>query len=386
MSVGPTTPVFQVRSEGHAVFLAPAGPNRRGAGTTQHGVFFNPAMAFGRDLSVLYLAAVTPSPAKILDGLTGVGVRALRWRLEVPGAYDVVACDRSQQAMAIASHNVASSGASIRLRHCPLGTVLAEEQFNLIDLDAPGSPMPFLDMACQALHTRKTAGHLLITATDTMVLAGAQPRACYRRYGAWPLQGELGHEVAVRILVGAVVRANARYGQATVPALAFAHGHWYGAYVRVVKDERHADAAVAQLGYAMLCHACWARRVVQSEVQPTRCPSCGEAVRAAGPLWTGTLWEPTIVERMAADPRTLAVEPDMRTALTAWCAESSAPPLFYNIHAAAQRLGCPTPNFAELQHLLAARGFRSTRTHFDTSGLKTDADARLVLELVHNRR
>jgi tRNA (guanine26-N2/guanine27-N2)-dimethyltransferase len=304
--------------------------------------------------------------------------------LEVPGDYEIVASDWSPQVIKIAKHNVARIGEAIRLLHRPLGAVLAEEQFDLIDLDAPGTPMPFLDMACQSLHTRKTEGHLLITATDMMVLAGAQPRACHRRYGAWPMQGEIGHEVAVRILLGAVVRANARYGRTTVPALSFVHGHWYGVYVRVAKDERRADAALEQLDYAILCPSCWERRVIRGEVQPTRCTHCGEEIRPAGPLWTGALWEPAILERMLADRRALALEKDVRAALTGWLRESSGPPLFYDIHAAAQRLGCKTPNVEELQQKLSVRGFRSARTHFAKIGLKTDTDARLVLELVRD--
>lgn len=376
---------LQLRKEGACEFLAPAGGARLGAGTSSQGVFFNPAMAFGRDLSVLYVAAVRQPGIKILDGLTGIGVRALRWRLEVGDDYEIVACDRDPQVIEIAKHNIARIGdESIRLLHRPLESVLAEEQFNLIDLDAPGSPMPFLDMACQSLHTRKMEGHLLITATDTMVLAGAQPRACHRRYGAWPMQGEMGHEVAVRILLGAVVRANARYGRMTVPVLSFAHGHWYGVYVRVAKDERQADAALEQLGYAFLCPSCWERRVIRGEVPPTRCTHCGEAIRLAGPLWTGALWDAPILEQMLADGRALAQAKDVRAALKGWLQESSGPPLFYDIHAAVQHLGCAIPNFEELQHQLALRGFRSVRTHFAKTGLKTDADARLVLELIRN--
>lgn len=373
---------LQLTREGPSEFLAPSGGPKLGAGKTKDGIFFNPAMAFGRDLSVLYLATVAKSVTKILDGLTGIGVRALRWRSEVPGNYEIVANDRSPQAIEIAKHNVSRFGESIRLLQRPLAAILAEEQFNLIDLDSPGTPIPFLDLACQSLHTRKTPGHFLVTATDTMVLAGTQPKACRRRYDAWPMQGEIGHEVAVRILLGAIVRANARYSKTTIPVLSFAHDHWYGVYVRVDSGEERADSALENLGYALLCPSCWERCIIKGEVQPTRCVYCGETLHPAGPLWAGGLWDPVVLEQMSAEQRPLALEKGVKTALARWLQESDAPPLFYDVHAAAIRMGCSPPNFEDLQQALWSRGFSGVRTHFAKVGLKTNADARLVLELI----
>lgn len=378
---------LQLIQEGPTKLLVPPGGRRSGPGTSRQGVFFNPATAFARDLSVLYVAAVVQPGMRVLDGLTGVGARAVRWRSEVPGDYDVTANDRSPQAMAIAQRNVshclAHGGGDIRLLQRPLAAVLAEETFDVIDLDAPGTPAPFLDIACQSLRAN---GHLLITATDTMILAGPQPKICRRRYGAWPLRGELGHEVGVRILVGAVVRTAARYSMVASPSLSYVHGHWYGVYVQVTKDETRADAALEQLGYVVFCSACWERSVISSDIQPTQCVHCGEAVRTAGPLWTGTLWDSTLLQRMLADERPLAVQKDVRSALKGWLQEADGPPLLYDIHAAAAHLGrgARVLRLETLQQQLAARGFRSVRTHFAKVGIKTDAGARLVLELARN--
>ncbi len=204
--------------EGPTEFLAPRVSSTqptRGPGSARGGLFFNPASVFARDLSVLYLAAVVRPGMRVLDGLTGVGARATRWLREVPGDYEITANDRSEQAVAVARRNLGQAGNpgagrdGVRVLQRPLGALLAEERFDLIELDAPGTPVPFLDAACQSVRAGPAGdrgGHLLVTATDAMVLAGAQPDVCRRRYGARPLsgamRGELAHEVAVRILVG----------------------------------------------------------------------------------------------------------------------------------------------------------------------------------------
>ncbi|HEV2126782.1 MAG TPA: hypothetical protein VGW38_28840, partial [Chloroflexota bacterium] len=248
----PTTTASQLHliQEGATEFLVPpslSSGKARGPGRARAGVFFNPASAFARDLSVLYLAAVVQPGMRVLDGLTGVGARASRWRREAPGDYQLTANDESPQAIAIARLNLCTGGAETpRVLQRPLGALLAEEPFDLIELDAAGTPMPFLDAACQSVLAALTGshpGHLLVTATDSLVLAGVQPDVCRRRYGARPLRGELAQEIAVRMLVGAIVQTAARYGLAADPALSYWHAHVYGAFVRLVKDYRAADAA-----------------------------------------------------------------------------------------------------------------------------------------------
>lgn len=387
--------------EGATDLLVPyvaSGADARGPGAVRNGLFFNPAAAFARDLSVLYLAAVVRPGMRVLDGLTGVGARAARWRREVTGDYRITANDWSAQAVAVARCTLAPDGErddGVRVLQRPLGALLAEERFDVIEIDAPGTPAPFLDAACRAVRAGPHddhSGHLLVTATDTPVLTGVQPDVCLRRYGARPLRGELGHEVAVRILVGAIARTAAGYGLAAEPALAYAHGHWYGAFVRLLRDERGADAALDALGYAVACPWCWDRRLVPDvpgEIAPaagTTCAACGRDARVAGPLWTGRLWNTSLLRRLLADTgtgRPLGAAGAVRAALTCWLTEAEAPPLFYDLYAAAAHLGAAAmPRLEAVQRSLAALGHVAVRTHFAREGIKTDASARHVLDLV----
>ena len=353
--------------EGRTRLLVPHGNRDPGPGSRGLGVFFHPARAFGRDLSVLYLAAVARPGLRALDGLTGGGALAARWRGEVPGDHRLTASDRDVRAFALARQNLP---ADVRVLRRPLSGLLAEEPFDLIDLDPFGSPVPFLDAACRAL---AGGGHLLVTATDTMALAGVQADLCRRRYGAWPMVGELQHELGVRILVGAVARAAARHGMEVRPAFVYAHRHWYGAACGLL------PGAPARLGFAQRCRACWARAIVAGPDRPLRCARCRAPGGAAGPLWAGPLWagplwDRPLVERMLADRRPLAAGTEVRAALAGWLEEAAGPPLLYDVHAAARRLGISAPRLGALLGRLRGEGFVAVRTHLAKVGIRTDAD------------
>ncbi|MBI3972541.1 MAG: hypothetical protein HY332_14775 [Chloroflexi bacterium] len=205
------TPDLRPIREGSTEFLVPHVPSSRatrGPGSARDGLFFNPASAFARDLSVLYLAAVVRPGMRVLDGLTGVGARAARWQREVPGEIPFAACE-----------------------------------------------------------------------------------------------------------------------------------------------------------------------------------VCGWPAHFAGPLWTGCLWDPDLLRRLLllADDRPLATGSEVRAALAGWLAEAAAPPLFYDLHAAAAHCGAVAmPPLETVRQRLAVFGHLAVRTHFPRTGIKTDAGARQVLDLLQH--
>lgn len=365
MATPPDLPPLRELVEGRTRLLVPHGNREPGPGSRGAGVFFHPGRAFGRDVSVLYLAAVARPGLRALDGLTGSGALAARWRTEVRGGHRLTANDRDVRAVAVARRNLPSD---VRVTQRPLAELLGEEAFDLVDLDPFGSPVPFLDAACRAL---AGGGHLLVTATDTMALAGVQAALCRRRYAAWPMPGELQHEIGLRILVGAVASAAARRGLTARPGFVYARGHWYGAGCAIAPGAPAGD----QLGFARRCAACWTREVLAGPDRPLRCGRCGAVAGAAGPLWAGPLWDRGLVERMLADPRPLAAAAEVGRALRGWLEEAAGPPLFYDVHAAAARLGASAPRLDRLLERLRSSGFQAARTHFARSGVRTDAPA-----------
>jgi tRNA (guanine26-N2/guanine27-N2)-dimethyltransferase len=65
-------------------------------------------------------------------------------------------------------------------------------RFSAVDLDPYGGPSPFLDAAVQCV---SDGGVLLVTCTDTAVLAGNCPETCYCKYGAVSLRIKCCHEM-----------------------------------------------------------------------------------------------------------------------------------------------------------------------------------------------
>ena len=83
--------------------------------------------------------------------------------------------------------------------------------------------------------------------------------------------------------------------------------------------------------------------------------------------------------------RPLGAGGEVRSALAGWLAEADAPPLFYDLHAAAAHCGAPVmPRLEAARQRLAALGHVAVRTHFAKTGIKTDAGARQILELIQS--
>ncbi|MHB8605770.1 MAG: hypothetical protein ACYDCK_11000 [Thermoplasmatota archaeon] len=364
--------------EGPTTLLAPAGNKERGPGRREPGAFYNPAMALNRDLSVLALAALVRPSMRVLDGLSATGARAVRWRHEVSGDFAVTANDWNPVAVRLIEENAKRNAVAVEITRRPLGALLGERTFDWVDVDPFGSPAEFLDPACRAL-----SGHavLALTATDATALAGVYPNVCERRYGATPLRGEIGHEIATRILVGAAVRAAARHDIALAPLVGHADDHYYRVTLGARRGAARADAALATLRYAQLCDTCGDRGLTVEKQDV--CPACGRTMRVAGPLWGGALFDPALLAKMREDTRELARRGAAEAALARFAEEADAPALGFHLHEAASRAGVECPTTEAFMAALRERGFRATRTHFGELLVKTDASAADISETLH---
>ena len=180
------------------------------------------------------------------------------------------------------------------------------------------------------------------------------------------------HEVALRILAGTATREAARTDRAAVPVLSMAEDHYVRVFLRVTEGARRADAALAQVGYA------WATREGGVATGPSP-PATGGPW--AGPLWLGPLHDQELLDSMLGDaggPRGNRLE----RSLEAWREEAGLPPLLLDVNRMAGRLKLPTPRMDGLIDALRARGHVAGRAHTNPVGVKTDATAGVVEELI----
>lgn len=338
-------------------------------------VFYNPVMAFNRDISVLALKVVDPK--EVLDALSATGVRGIRYALE-SDVEEVWLNDINEDAFRLIKRNIELNfegkiveedrKAVLRGEKTLIATnkdanLLMDEnfrRFDFVDLDPFGSPMPFLDASLRSV---KRKGFLGITATDTGVLCGAYKNACLRKYNANPLRGELCHESGLRILIGAVARYIGKYDLGFKVLLAYYRNHYFRVFLKLEDGARKGDELVEKLGYVY-----FDQKTGEFEVERSFLPGRGGAY---GPLWLGEMKDDSFI-RAVSDEAKLARKRKVLEFLSMVGGELDVP-FFYDIHRIAKRYGLEARKSGKIIENLREMGYTASRTHISPTGIKTDA-------------
>ncbi len=351
---------FPTRSiaEGRVDLLVPDIERRAGPGTRSHLPFYNPAMAVGRDISVLLARRLLPRGGTVLDGLAAAGALGLRVAVEAGGGIAVTLNDKNPRAVALIRENIARNG--IGNASAVLGDLnahLAGNHYDIVEVDPFGSPVPFLDAALLSAR-RGTA--LAVTATDTAVLCGAKPEAALRRYLARVRHTDAYAEVGARVLLAYVARMAARLDKAIEPVLAYAAEHFIKVHVRIAEGASRADRALEKTGWVAFDPATGEHRTAPSSASGTD----------LGPVWLGELGDPSVLSGLAPTS-----EMGHRTArlLDLVRGEVGLPPFYVDNNAMARRTGTNPPPLEILLEALRTHGHRAARTHFQENAFKTDA-------------
>ena len=311
-------------------------------------------MAGDRDLDVAFARARWAGRPKASgwEVAAATGVRGLRL-LNESGVFDRFRLTEAHpEAAEVLLRNAAGIPGATAV--CADGRVPpVSSAFDYVEVDPYGSPVPFVDAALRAV---RPGGVIGATATDMMVLAGAQRGAAERRYGARPVRGRLGPEGGVRILLAYLAREARARGLGVRPLVAYVRDHHVRAYVEVTEGgSPDADTV--------------------GEIHPDRWdgPDVG-ADGPFGPMWLGPLFDPDLVRRLAlpstaAEPRATAqfldrlreeVEVDR--------------PFYYEGNVLAHRLAIAAPPpLAAILGALRRTGYRAARTHARPEGFRTDA-------------
>ena len=332
-------------------------------------MFYNPAMAFSRDVSVMVLTALRSNDelpgSPWLEGMTATGIRGLRMALEA-GGKKVVLNDTNDHAARLARANVTLNDLDgrVEVTRERVQVLMASRRFGVIDIDPFGTPAPYLDRALQSLPNR---GILTISATDLPLLCGAQPSPCRRRYGARPLRGASCAEAGLRMLLGWVTRRAVAYDMAPEPLLGYYEGHHMRWFLRVVRGAGRADRALGQLGY-LRAMPDGGHEVISDGDPP------GVRSRDIGPLWLGPLADPGLLGRMVADGD-LARPDQAARYLGLWRDEfgEDSPVGFFCVDELARAAVRGPPSPRTLVARLIEQDHRATLTHFSPTGIRTNA-------------
>jgi tRNA (guanine26-N2/guanine27-N2)-dimethyltransferase len=347
-------------------------------------VFYNPVMEFNRDLTVLAFQAFQRNVGReisVCDPFTSQGIRGVRFAAEINGVKHVLISDINENAFKLAKHNVQLNGLEhiVDVENKDANYVLTcnaspQKRFDIVDIDPFGTPAPYLDSAVQAI---RNYGLLAATATDLAPLCGVHAKACIRKYGGRPMRTEYCHELAVRLLAGCTAAIAARHDISIHVVFSHSNEHYIRLYTQISYGAKKADESIKNLGYVLHCFNCLHREISHQPFSSLQCPECGSKMDWAGPLWVGSLFDAVFIEAMIKENQLRAFKNSARITklLNQTKEEATAPPTYYVVDKLSGKLGLPSLSIQGFMNALQAGGFQAVQTHFSSRGVRTDAPA-----------
>lgn len=356
-------------------------------------VFYNPIMELNRDIAILALQAYQRGlgrEVRVCEPLTGCGVRGIRFAAEVEGIKEIVINDISGEAAKLARFNVEHNNLTklISVMNKDANLLLnryaaPRKRFDYIDIDPFGSPVSYIDSAVRAL---RDGGLLASTATDMAPLCGVYPKACIRKYGGKPLRTEYCHELAVRLLAGCLATVAARHEMGIRVLFSHSTNHYIRLYASVHYGAKQADSSIQKVGYILHCFACFHREAFEGMFSHLKqeCPECGSRLKTVGPLWLGELFDEAFCSIMEKDVerRQLKQEKRILKLLPLARNEAKAPITYFVVDKFCDKLNLPAPSVIKVIEELRNRSFQAVLTHFNSKGIRTDASAKTIKEVI----
>ncbi|MGB3297584.1 MAG: tRNA (guanine-N1)-methyltransferase [Phormidesmis sp.] len=384
---------------------------REGAARFDIGnAFFRSTSQTGRDLAVLAALSHKNRPdrkgraLRILDAMTGCGVRPLRYVLEA-GA-DYVWANEGNVDLQQLSTNLSSglSSDQYRITHQDANSVFFDcyqrrDFYDLIDVDGFGSPMPTLATALWAV---ALGGLLYLTSTDGRATSGHAPDASLQTYGAYGRSHPAVHEQGLRLLMGLVAQQAAARGLAAQPVFSFYQGEVNRVMVRITRSSVWNSAYYGFLAY---CHRCGQFQSVRWKKLGRVACDCsndvtlGDRPAVSGPMWLGPLHDRHELENMRQQailfqtyPHPNDPSPERWTKcqllIETMQAEANLPPYHYPLAEIGRRGKIDIPPKQALISQIQQQGFAATLTHISPQAIKTDAPIAVCIQLakqLHNQ-
>ncbi|KAL3081891.1 hypothetical protein niasHT_037069 [Heterodera trifolii] len=372
-------------------------------------------------------AAQSPRAFSVLDALSASGLRAIRFALEVPNVTRVVANDFSEKAFEAIRRNVQLNGVQDKVEAVfsdAIDLMMAHrkfgKRFHAVDLDPYGSASAFLDAAVQAV---MDGGLLMVTCTDTAILCGNTPEACFNKYGSVPLRHKSCHELALRILLRAIDAHANRHKRYIVPLLSVSVDFYVRCFVRIRSGAAMAKDSVTKLANVHCCATCqsldfqpllkksvsgpsvrFSAAHFQSELvrlpaghsdapmdgrMVAKCAHCGgTAIHTGGPIWVAPTWDTEFVGKLLsilkgpeAGQLRLGTRERLEGLLTVLSEELPDVPLFYEHDQLMVVMKCPSPKMNVFRSALLNAGFRCSISHCNPRAVKTDAPTSFLWDI-----
>lgn len=342
------------------------------------GAFYRPKSQIARDLAILAasLDKQRYGSLRILDAMTGCGVRPLRYYLEA-GADWVWANEANPDLADTLAHNLrALPPQALRLTHQDANEVFftcyhQRDFYDLVDIDNFGAPSPYVSTS---LWATRIGGLLYLTSTDGRSTGGHDPDRSLKRFAAFARSHPAVHEQGLRLLIGHAAQTAAARGLGVEPVFSVFTGQVHRVMVRLVPKPTLTSETYGFIAY---CHRCGHFQTVSwRQLGRVTCPVCGPGAEThpvvSGPLWLAELHNPATLEEMYTLAKTWGWEHQAQL-LRIMGQEATLPPYYYPLGDIGRLGKMDIPNRDQLIAALQERGFRAAVTHVDRQAVKTNA-------------
>lgn len=338
-------------------------------------VFYNPVMKTNRDISLLVIKSHFDKKIKFCDPMVASGIREIRFLKTIPEMFDKLTLgDISQRAIDNVKSNFELNDLNTDklelMRENAINTT-SSGYFDFIEIDPFGSPVPFLDIACQRI---KHKGILSVTATDTAALCGTYPKTGLRRYGI-KMEKPLWHEeFGLRNLIAYCQRQAAKYDKYAKVLLSYSDTHYFKIFFVIEESRGKATQVIKDLSYIEIDKKTQEISLNKYETENT-----------LGKTYIGSLNDKEFLEKVISNMELIENKKKIDKLLNKLNDEIDVVG-HYNPHKLEKSFKYSSDiRFDDLVEKLKEKGYRASRPHNNRLGIKTDAPAEVIIDIMKNK-
>lgn len=370
-------------TEGKTKILVPSGAIKEKV-PPRDPAFFNPRAKLNRDFSIIAYSAFWKNfegPRIFLDGLSGLGARALRVANEIKNVEKVIANDVNPKALQLIRQSIQLNNLhSLEISENEVCRFLSiystkNQRASIVDIDPFGSPTKYVDCGIRAtIHD----GILSTTATDLQVLHGLFQDACKRRYYGVPVKTKYSNEIALRLILGCICIVAARLDIQIEPMFADNEMHYYRTYVKILNKPGNLE----NIGFILHCKSCGNRQITKERIDC--CDVCESKIKLAGPLWIGKLFDKKFVQSMLEEIPNHSVDKKCEKVLRKCLLESEMPATYFTLDEIASRMKVAPLALDKTIDKLQKNGFLSSPTSLNPTGFRTNCKIDEIQKIFEN--
>src|SRR3989338_7640169 len=346
-------------------------------------VFYNPEMQFCRSFCSLAVGAIGKK-LTVLDAFSASGIRGIRYAKENRNLAKIDFLEANDAATPVLKRNLKLN----KIKKASAIKKLYEKYFtsgffsyDFVEIDPFGTPAPYLWSTFYG-QVKKKEFYLSVTATDTAVLCGPEAKACLKNYHSKNLNNEFTHETGTRILIKRIAESENEFDFGTIPLFSLSDRHYIKVLLKIEKGAAKAHQNIEKFGFISYCNKCGFRS--SGKRMQNECKLCKVTTDYSGPVWLGELHDKKFLESMIKLNKKRKYEhaEEIEKKLKLMLNEINMPAYFYDLHVTCKRIKTNVPKIDDVIKKLKTRGFKTGRTHFTKTGIKTDAGIEEIKKII----